>query len=133
MAEAEHTRMGPASIPVQSRTSQESLRRTAAQQRLATGSPLKADASPTPRRISSDLDLGKSSSLQESPAASKPVSVRTPQRPAPQAGPSSSKHQPNAPGLGPVFSPVRQVPQTFSSPAPRRVSYVLTVLSGQFA
>ncbi|OJA20708.1 hypothetical protein AZE42_06915 [Rhizopogon vesiculosus] len=122
MTEAENTRMGAASRPVQNRPSQESLTRAATQQRLAMSSPLRSDASPTPHRISSDIDLGKSFPLPESPPASKPTSVRTPQQPPPQSGLSYSQPQPNTPGLGPVFSPIRQVPQVSNSPSPRRVS-----------
>ncbi|KAG2151135.1 uncharacterized protein EDB93DRAFT_1141174, partial [Suillus bovinus] len=88
----------------------ESLTQVATLQRRTVGSP-KPDASPTPRRTLSDLDSGKSS-LPELSAT----------RPVPQAVPSSSKPQPNASSLGPVFSPVRQVPSTSSSPGPRRVS-----------
>jgi hypothetical protein len=60
MTEAGNTRMGTASRPAQNRPSQESLTRAATQQHLAMSSSLKPNASPTPRRISSDIDLGKS-------------------------------------------------------------------------
>ncbi|KAG1752473.1 uncharacterized protein EDB91DRAFT_1292879 [Suillus paluster] len=126
MAEAENTRvLGAASRPAHGamgKSSQESLTQVATPQRRTVGSSSKPDASPTPRRTPSDLDLGKSSSFPESPAAAKPMHTRTPQRPAPQAGPSSLKPQSNTPSLGPVFSPVRQAPLTSSSPGPRHVS-----------
>lgn len=125
MAEAENTKIfGAANRATQgamAKPSEESLKKVAIPQRRTVGSSLKPDASPTPRRTLSDLDLGKSS-LPESSAAAKPTLARTPQRPAPQAVPSSSKPQPNAPSLGPVFSPIRQVPPPSSSPGPRRVS-----------
>jgi hypothetical protein len=118
--------MGAVSRPVQNRPSQESLIRAAAPQRLTMGSSLKADTSRTPRRMLSDVDLGETFSLPEPLAAatSKPTFVRTPQRPPPQSGPSSSPK----PGLGPVFSPIRQAAQASNSPASRRVSYVRAVL-----
>lgn len=124
MAEAENTKISAASRQVQNRP----IHVPAAQQRTVSSS-LKTDASPTPRRMSSDLDLGKSSSLPESPAASKPTSVRTPRRPAPLPPSGTLRPQLNTPRLGPVFSPVRQVPQASGSPTPRRVSYVCTVFS----
>ncbi|KAG0701289.1 hypothetical protein DFH29DRAFT_927750 [Suillus ampliporus] len=127
IAEAENTRvLGAASRPAHSamgKPSQESLTQVATPQRSRiVASSSKPDVSPTPRRTSSDINVGKSSLLSESPAAAKPTHAKTPQRPAPQAGPSASKPQPNTPSLGPVFSPVRQVPSTSSSPGPRRVS-----------
>lgn len=125
MAEAENTKIfsaaNRASHGTKAKPSQEFLKQVATPQRRTVGSSLKPDMSPTPRRTPSDLDLGKSS-IPESFTAAKPTHGRTPQRPAPQAVPSSSKPQPNAPSLGPVFSPVRQVPPTSSSPGPRRVS-----------
>ncbi|KAG1733731.1 hypothetical protein EDB19DRAFT_2001024 [Suillus lakei] len=125
MAEAENSRIfgsaNKATHSAMAKPSQESLKQVATPPRRTVGLSLKPDASPTPRRTPSDLDLGVSS-LPESSAAAKPTHARTPQRPAPQAVPSSSKPQPNTPSLGPVFSPVRQVPSTSSSPGPRRVS-----------
>ncbi|KAG2127923.1 uncharacterized protein EDB93DRAFT_1185860 [Suillus bovinus] len=124
MAEAENTKTsGVANRATRgaiAKPSSESLTQVATLQRRTVGSP-KPDASPTPRRTLSDLDSGKSS-LPELSATVKPTHARTPQRPVPQAVPSSSKPQPNASSLGPVFSPVRQVPSTSSSPGPRRVS-----------
>jgi len=119
-------RMSAATRPVHSQPSQESP----TPQRMIRSS-LKTDAS-TPRRISSDLDLAKLPAQAELPMVSKPTSVRTPRRPAPtaQSGPSSVKPEPNTPGLGPVFSPVRQVPQPSGSPSPRRVSYVCAIFRG---
>ncbi|KAG2363543.1 hypothetical protein BDR07DRAFT_1403884 [Suillus spraguei] len=114
MAEAENTKHG-------AMAGQESLKQVATPQRQTSGSSLKPDASPTPRRTPSDLDLGKSS-LPGSSAATKPAPPRTPQRLATQVAPSYPKTQPNTPSLGPVFSPVRQVPPTSSSPGSRRVS-----------
>lgn len=125
MAEAENTKISGATNRAtrgsMAKPSQESLKQVATPQRRTVSSSLKPDASPTPRRTPSDLDLGKSS-LPESSAAAKPTHARTPQRPATQAAPSSSKTQPNTPSLGPVFSPVRQVPPASSSPGPRHVS-----------
>jgi hypothetical protein len=130
MAEAENTKTsGAANRAIHgamAKPSQESLKQVATPQRKTVGSSLKPDVSLTPRRTPSDLDFGKSS-LPESSTAAKPTHVRTPQRPATQVAPSSSKTQPNTPSLGPVFSPVRQVQPTPSSPSPRRVSYVPTV------
>ncbi|KAG2131671.1 hypothetical protein DEU56DRAFT_454262 [Suillus clintonianus] len=125
MAEAETTRISGvanrATHGAMAKPSQESLKRVATPPRRIVSSSLKPDASPTPRRMLSDHDLGKSS-LPESSTAAKSTHARTPQRPAPQTVPSSSKPQPNTPSLGPVFSPVRQVSSTSSSPGPRRVS-----------
>jgi hypothetical protein len=133
MAEAENTKIfgaaNRATNGAMDKPSHESSKQVATPQRGTMGSSLKPDVSPTPRRTSSDLDFGRSS-LPESLAAAKPTHARIPQRPAPQAGPSSSKPQPNTPSLGPVFSPIRQVPPTSSSPGPRRVSYVPTVPLG---
>lgn len=125
MAEAESTKIfgaaNRATHGAMAKPSHESSKQVATPQRRTMGSSLKPDVSPTSRRTSSDLDFGRSS-LPESSAAAKPTHARTPQRPAPQAVPSSSKLQPNTPSLGPVFSPIRQVPPTSSSPGPRRVS-----------
>lgn len=125
MAEAENTKISGvpnrATHGAMAKPSQESLKQVATPKRRTVSSSLKPDASLTPRRTPSDLDLGKSS-LPESSAATKLTHARTPQRPVPQAVSSSSKSQPNASSLGPVFSPVRQVPSTSSLPGPRRVS-----------
>lgn len=125
MAEAENTKISGAAnraiYGTMAKPSQKSLKQVATPQRKTVGSSLKPDVSLTPRRTPSDLDFGKSS-LPESSTAAKPTHVRTPQRPATQVAPSSSKTQPNTPSLGPVFSPVRQVQPTPSSPSPRRVS-----------
>ncbi|KAG1816404.1 uncharacterized protein BJ212DRAFT_190743 [Suillus subaureus] len=126
MAEAENTKISGvanrATHSAMDKPSQEHLKQVATPQRRTVGSSLKLDASPTPRQMPSDLDLGKSSLPESSAAAAQPMHVRTPQRPATQAIPLSSKTRPNTPSLGPVFSPVRQVPPTSSSPGPRRVS-----------
>ncbi|KAG2078351.1 hypothetical protein BDR04DRAFT_1086572 [Suillus decipiens] len=122
MAEAENTKVVGATNRARhgAIAAQESLKQVATPQRRTSGSSLKPHASPTPRRMPSDLDLGKSS-LPGSSAATKPAPPRTPQRPATQVAPSYPKTQPNTSSLGPVFSPVRQVPPTSSSPGSRRV------------